>query len=59
MIPVVTKGLVHDYVTRDEEGNASETKRALDHVEITVDLGNGGGQARVNCRVLCQGPLSL
>ena len=53
MIPVVTKGLVHDYVTRDEEGNASETKRALDHVEITVEEGrfvailgaNGSGKS--------------
>ncbi|MBO4628025.1 MAG: energy-coupling factor transporter ATPase [Lachnospiraceae bacterium] len=53
MLPVVTKGLVHDYVTRDEEGNASETKRALDHVDITVEEGqfiavlgaNGSGKS--------------
>ncbi len=53
MKPVVTRQLVHDYVTRDEEGNPSETKRALDHVDITVGEGrfvavlgaNGSGKS--------------
>ena len=53
MRPVVTENLVHDYVTRDEEGNATETKRALSHVNINVEQGqfvavlgaNGSGKS--------------
>ncbi len=51
--PVRITGLVHDYVTRDEEGNNTETKRALDHVELNVEEGqfiavlgaNGSGKS--------------
>ena len=53
MIPVWMKGLVHDYVTRDEEGNYAEVKRALDHVDLNVEEGqfiavlgaNGSGKS--------------
>ena len=53
MLPVVTENLVHDYVTRDEEGNAAEAKRALDHVNLEVEEGqfivvlgaNGSGKS--------------
>ena len=53
MIPVWVKGLVHDYVTRDEEGNKAEVKRALDHVDLNVEEGqfiavlgaNGSGKS--------------
>ncbi|MBP5355152.1 MAG: energy-coupling factor transporter ATPase [Lachnospiraceae bacterium] len=53
MIPVLIKNLVHDYVTRDEEGNYADKKRALDHVELNVEEGqfiavlgaNGSGKS--------------
>lgn len=53
MKPVWITGLVHDYVTRDEEGNNAETKRALDHVDLHVEEGqfiavlgaNGSGKS--------------
>ncbi len=53
MKPVVTKQLVHDYVTRDEEGNLEDTRRALDHLDLTVEQGqfiavlgaNGSGKS--------------
>ena len=53
MKPVWVKNLVHDYVTRDEEGNSAEIRRALDHVELDVEEGqfiavlgaNGSGKS--------------
>jgi ATPase components of various ABC-type transport systems, contain duplicated ATPase len=51
--PVTITGLVHDYVTRDEEGNYAESRRALDHVDLDVEEGqfiavlgaNGSGKS--------------
>ena len=53
MIPVKIRSLVHDYVTRDEEGNLADKKRALDHIELDVEEGqfiavlgaNGSGKS--------------
>jgi energy-coupling factor transport system ATP-binding protein len=47
------KGLIHDYVTRDEEGNVSGTVRAIDDVNLEVEPGqfiavlghNGSGKS--------------
>ncbi|MBO4652923.1 MAG: energy-coupling factor transporter ATPase [Lachnospiraceae bacterium] len=53
MIPVKIRDLVHDFVTRDEEGNLADKKRALDHIELDVEEGqfiavlgaNGSGKS--------------
>lgn len=47
------KGLIHDYITRDEEGNVSGTVRAIDDVNLEVEPGqfiavlghNGSGKS--------------
>ncbi len=50
---IKTRGLIHDYVTRDEEGNPVGTVRAIDDVDIDVKPGqfiavlghNGSGKS--------------
>ena len=50
---IQTKKLIHDYILRDEEGNASGTLRAVDNVDLEVEPGqfiailghNGSGKS--------------